>query len=176
MEAGGDFGRCVGDADAYVQRADGGMVFTKEMGAGLISNFRFQIWDLDASAGEDACAEGGLEVVAADGAVEIEDFTGEVQAGDELAFHRAAIDFAEQDAAGGDFCFGKAASAGDGNGGGFHGSNQGDAGSFGKFAQASFWRSNARILRLILTKLCATNTAHGRAAPSSKSAGFASRV
>ena len=68
-----------------------------------------------ASAREHAGAEGGLEVVAADRAVEVEDFAGEVQAGNELALHRAAVDFVERDAAGGDFGLGEAARAGDGD-------------------------------------------------------------
>lgn len=38
-------------------------------------------------AGEPAGAEGSLEVVASDGAVQVEDFPGEVEAGGELAFH-----------------------------------------------------------------------------------------
>src|SRR5687768_257527 len=43
-----------------------------------------------------------LEVEPADAAVAVEDFAGEVQAGDAPRSHRAVIDFAERHAAGGD--------------------------------------------------------------------------
>lgn len=55
--------------------------------------------------GEPACAEGGLEVVAADPAVEIKDFSGEEETGDELTHQSAGIDFIECDPSGGDFGF-----------------------------------------------------------------------
>src|SRR5260221_3441498 len=51
-----------------------------------------------------AGAPGGLEVVAADGAVEVEHFAGQVQAGNQLALHVAGTDFGKRDASGGELC------------------------------------------------------------------------
>ena len=53
-------------------------------------------------AGEPAGAPGGLEVVAADQAVEVEDLAREVQAGNQPALERLGIDLVERDAAAGD--------------------------------------------------------------------------
>src|SRR5262249_32443068 len=53
-------------------------------------------------AGEPAGAPGGLEVVAADQAVEVQDLAGEVQAGNSPAFQRPGIDLVERDATAGD--------------------------------------------------------------------------
>src|SRR2546421_8273961 len=69
-----------------------------------------------ASAGDVAAGPGPLEVEAADAAVHVEDFAAEVQAGAEAAFHGVQVEFAEGDAAGGDFGVGVAAVAGDGEG------------------------------------------------------------
>src|SRR5262245_23143166 len=60
-------------------------------------------------------AERRLKIVAADWSVEVEDLPREIEAGDEFALHRAAVDLAQADAAGGDFSFGESASSGDGN-------------------------------------------------------------
>ena len=48
-----------------------------------------------------AGAPGGLEVVAADQAVEVEDLAGEVQPGNDAALQRPRIDLVERDAAAG---------------------------------------------------------------------------
>ena len=83
-----------------------------------------------------------MEVVAADGAVEVEDFAGEVEIGDELALHGAGIDFVEGDAAGGDFGFFEAEGAGDGDGQAFERVDEalafgaGEGGSFAVLGQA----------------------------------------
>ena len=49
-----------------------------------------------------ASGPGGLEIEAAGDAVDIEAFAGEVEAGDEAAFHAAEVDLLEADAAAGD--------------------------------------------------------------------------
>ena len=56
----------------------------------------------DGLAGEVGGGPGGLEVEAAGDAVDVEDFAGEVEAGDEAACHGFEVDVAEVDAATGD--------------------------------------------------------------------------
>src|SRR5260370_12723177 len=68
---------------------------------------------LHAVAREPAGAPGGLEVVAADGAVEVEQFAGQVHAGNQLALPVPRIDFGQHDAAGGDLCIFEATGAAD---------------------------------------------------------------
>ena len=53
-------------------------------------------------AGDPAGGPGGLEVEPAGDAVDVEEFAGEVEAGDEFAFHGFEIHFAEANAAAGD--------------------------------------------------------------------------
>src|SRR4029453_15195043 len=91
---------------------------------------------LHTSPGQYPCAKGRLKIVAADRAVEVEDFASEIEARYEFAFHRPAIDLGENHAAGGDFRLGKAAGAGDGDSGALEGAKDRGAGRFGEFSQA----------------------------------------
>ena len=58
--------------------------------------------------GRVAGAPSGLEVVATDRAIEVEDFTGEVEAGLFAALHVLEVDLSECHSSGGDFGFGVA--------------------------------------------------------------------
>ncbi len=68
---------------------------------------------MDGVRGEPAGTPGGLEVVAADQAIEVEDFAGKVKAGTELAFESLRLDFVQGDAARGDFRLREAERPGD---------------------------------------------------------------